>query len=99
MNTTAKDRQTLADIGLICGGTFAEGLETAIRNGLSASAELADGQDLETAEATGGAENRTIRRYAVERVDPATEASDEDRAACPYGGIGYMGIEIDFIVS
>lgn len=97
MKTTAKDRQTLADIGLICGGTFAEGLETAIRNGLSASAELADGQDLETAEATGGAEN--LRRYAVERVDPATEASDEDRAACPYGGIGYMGIEIDFIVS
>ena len=41
MKTTAKDRQTLADIGLICGGTFAEGLETAIRNGLSASAELA----------------------------------------------------------
>lgn len=40
-----------------------------------------------------------MRRYAVERVAPATEASDEDRAACPYGGIGYMGIEIDFIVS
>lgn len=99
MKTTVKDRQTLADIGLIGGGTLTEGLETAIRNGLSASAELADGQELETAEATGGAENRTIRRYAVERVDPATEASDEDRAACPYGGIGYMGIEIDFIVS
>ncbi len=99
MKTTVKDRQTLADIGLISGGTLAEGLETAIRNGLSASAELADGQELETAEATGGTESRTVRRYAVERVEPATEASDEDRSACPYGGIGYMGIEIDFIVS
>lgn len=59
MKTTVKDRQTLADIGLIGGGTLTEGLETAIRNGLSASAELADGQELETAEATGGTERRS----------------------------------------
>lgn len=99
MKTRAKERQTLADIGLLSGGTLTEGLETAIRNGLSASAELADGQELETVEAAGGPECRTVRRYEVEGVDPATEVSDDDRAACPYGGIGYMGIEIDFIVS
>ena len=60
---------------------------------------MADGQELDIAEATGGTERLTVRRYAVERVEPATEASAEDRAACPYGGIGYMGIEMDFIVS
>lgn len=99
MKTAAKERQTLADIGLQCGGTLVDGLETAIRNGLSASTELAEGQILKTSEPTGSAASYIVRRYEVEGVQPATEASGEDRMACPYGGIGYMGIEIDFIVS
>lgn len=99
MKATVKERQTLADIGLQYGGTLTDGLETAIRNGLSASDELADGQELETTAPTGNIQRRTVRRYEVEGVEPATDASVEDRLVCPYGGIGYMGIEIEFTVS
>lgn len=99
MRIRAKERQTLVDIGLQNGGSVASGMETAIRNGLSMSAELEDGQELEVTGAAGVAEKRTVRRYEVEGVEPATEVSAGVRGVCPYGGIGYMGIEMDFCVT
>ena len=40
-----------------------------------------------------------LGRYEARGVRPATDISAEDLACVPYGGIGFMGIEIDFIVS
>jgi len=100
MKIRAKDRQTLADIGLQYGGSYEAGVETAIRNGLSVTERLADGQELTVGNTPEDADGlRVVTRYAVAGVEPATEASDADMAACPYGGIGYMGIEIDFTIS
>lgn len=78
---------------------MAEAMETAIRNGLSLTARLEDGQELETPDQPEGTEGQNVTRYRLEGVEPATEPTDEERVLCPYDGIGFMKIEIDFIVS
>lgn len=99
MKTTAKDRQTLLDIALISGGHVETALTLAEANGLSLTARLEDGLELTVPEPVPGGDVRTVRLYHARGIDPATEASEEDMTACPYGGIGFMGIEIDFEVS
>ena len=99
MKTTAKDRQTLLDIALISGGHVETALTLAETNGLSLTARLEDGQGLIVPEPVPGGDVRTVRLYRAREIEPATEASEEDMTVCPYGGIGFMGIEIDFEVS
>lgn len=48
------------------------------------------------ADVTDNVDRRVLSRFSDDHVRPATEASAEDIARCPYGGIGEMGIEIDF---
>lgn len=100
MKVRVKDGQTLLDIAVMTTGRVEAAMEIAAANGLSVTAELSEGQELEVAEEprTEG-ERRVVRRYAAEGVEPATEASAEERGECPYGGIGRMGIEKDFKVS
>ncbi|MBD5322619.1 MAG: hypothetical protein HDS01_07630 [Bacteroides sp.] len=66
---------------------------------MSITDRLEDGCVLTVPEPVTGGDTRTVELYKAHRVEPATEVSPEDIAACPYGGIGFMGIEIDFIVS
>lgn len=99
MKTTAKDRQTLLDIALRSGGHVETALTLAEANGLSLTARLEDGLELTVPEPVTGGDVRTVRLYRARGIDPATEASEEDIRICPYGGIGFMGIEIDFEVS
>ena len=37
--------------------------------------------------------------YREKKIIPATAATSQQEALNPFGGIEYMGIEIDFIVS
>lgn len=99
MRIRVKERQTLLDIALMTAGTVAAAIEIAEANGLSLTDELSDGQELEIPEPTSEREARTVRRYGAQGIDPATEASADDLASCAWGGIGFMGIEIDFEVS
>lgn len=99
MKTTVKDRQTLLDVALMCGGTVESVMALAEANGLSVTERLEDGQELTVPEAVGAGDARTVRLYRARGIEPATEASTEDMRACPCGGIGFMGIEIDFEVS
>ena len=99
MKIKAKERQTLLDIALETEGTVAAVMEIAEANGLSVTDELEDGQELEVPEPTTEREARTVRRYRAQGVEPATEVSAGEQAECPYGGIDFMGIEIDFEVS
>lgn len=103
MRIEVKERQTLLDIALATAGTVEAAIEIAEANGLSLTDELGDGRELEVPDrvAPGGntADARVVRRYGAQGVEPATEASAEERAACAYGGIGFMGVEIDFEVS
>lgn len=99
MKTTAKERQTLLDVALQTGGRTETALALAAANGLSVTDRLEEGQELTVPEPAEGGDARTARLYRALGIEPVTEASSEDMRACPYGGIGLMGIEIDFEVS
>lgn len=99
MKTTAKERQTMLDMALQSGGHVERVLALAAANGLSVTDRLEDGQELTVPEPVEDGDARTVRLYRAHGVEPATEASADDMTACPYGGIGFMGIEIDFEVS
>ncbi|MBD5230313.1 MAG: hypothetical protein HDS69_09835 [Bacteroidales bacterium] len=99
MKTTAKDRQTVLDLAIVNGGHIETAMALAAANNISVTERLADGQVLIVPEPLAGGEPRTVELYRVQHVEPATEASEDDMTACPYGGIGFMGIEIDFEVS
>lgn len=90
------DRQSVLDIALQTSGGVEAALELSIKNDISISGELARDAELETA---GVVDRQVLGRYEARGVRPATEISPEDMEAAPYGGIGFMGIEIDFIVS
>lgn len=96
---TIKDRQSLLDMAVKNGGSIETAMAIAEANGINITDVLEDGQELEIPEAMPSADSRTAGKYDVLRLEPATELSGEDMAACPYGGINYMGIEIDFEVS
>ena len=99
MKTRAKDRQTVLDLAIAKGGHIETAMALAAAYNISVTERLADGQELTVPEPLVGGDPRTVEIYRVQNVEPATEASDDDMAACPYGGIGFMGIEIDFEVS
>ena len=99
MKATAKERQTLLDIALLTGGHIETVLTLAEANGMSITDRLEDGRVLTVPEPVEGGDTRTVELYKAHKIEPATEVSPDDMSACPYGGIGFMGIEIDFIVS
>jgi len=43
-------------------------------------------------------EESVVQELAADRIKPATAPSAEETEMVPYGGIGFMGIEIDFVV-
>ena len=81
------DRQSLIDVALQTSGSVEGALGMSIKNDIPVSGELAPVDKL------------VLGRYEARGVRPATDISAEDLACVPYGGIGFMGIEIDFIVS
>ena len=87
-----KERQTLLDIALQTSGSVEAVMELAKQNGLS----ITDGQVLEVKEVKDVA---VVSHYEINCIFPATEASDEERSAMAYEGIGFMAIENDFVVS
>lgn len=99
MKTTAKERQTLLDVALQTGGRTETALALAAANGLCVTDRLEEGRELTVPEPAEDGDARTVRLYRAHGVEPATEASGDDMTACPYGGIGFMGIETDFEVS
>ena len=78
------DRQSLIDVALQTSGSVEGALGMSIKNDIPVSGELAPDVELETAP--------VVDKLVLGR-------SAEDLACVPYGGIGFMGIEIDFIVS
>lgn len=99
MKTTAKERQSMLDMALQCGGHVETALALAVANELSVTDRLEDGQELTVPEPVDVGNARVVRLYRAHGVEPATEVSAEDMQCCPCGGIGHMGLEIDFEVS
>lgn len=99
MKVTVKAGQTLLDLALQCGGHIETAMALASANSLSLTDTLEDGLVLTVPEPLHDGDPRTVSLYKAYGVEPATEPDDADMAACPYGGIGFMGVEIDFEVS
>jgi hypothetical protein len=89
-----KDRQTLFDIAVQAMGDADAAYELARLNDISVTEELESGQQLLMPdEAT---DESTVGEFKTKKWCPAT--ADQEQDVIP-GGIGFMGIEIDFIVS
>lgn len=97
MRTTARNNQSLPDIALQECGTIEAAFDIARHNGLSLTDELIAGQTLDIACTTACTES-VVGELAADGVKPATAPSSGEVEAAPYGGIGYMGIETDFVV-
>ena len=97
MQTTTRNNQTLLDIAVQESGTVEAAFEIAERNGLALTDELNTGQKLDIVMTTTREES-VVQELAADRIKPATAPSAEETEMVPYGGIGFMGIEIDFVV-
>lgn len=91
--TKILSRQSLLDVAMQCLGSADAALTLAERNGLSVSDEVEAGTELDLPDV---ADREMATYYAVNGHIPATGIADE---SVMRGGINYMGIEIDFIVS
>ncbi|MBO7052197.1 MAG: hypothetical protein J6W24_05985 [Prevotella sp.] len=97
MTTNTGIGQTLLDIAVVTAGTMEAAMALAIANGLPLTADLTNGQELECVEV----KRRDIRQmFITQRTQPATAlATIEGEEDIILGGIGYMAVGIDFIVS
>ena len=80
------------DIAVQTSGGVEAAFDLAAANDVSVSEPLEAGAQLESAPVA------VLERYTARQIRPATELSDEEIEAAPFGGIGYMGIEVDFMV-
>jgi len=92
---TPQDRQSLLDIAVQTSGGVEAAFDLAAANGTSISEPLAPEASLETVPAV---DNSVLARYEAQHIRPATELSSDEISMAPCGGIGFMGIEIDFMV-
>lgn len=92
---TPQDRQSLFDIAVQTSGGVEAAFDLAAANGTSISEPLAPEASLETVPVV---DNSVLARYEAQHIRPATELSSDEISMAPYGGIGFMGIEIDFMV-
>lgn len=95
MQTTVHNRQTLADLALQECGAFEAAFGLALRSGLALTDDPRPGTVLDYA-AGDILQRETVAELALRGARPATAPTPADMEAAPYGGIGYMGIEIDF---
>lgn len=91
------DRQSLLDIAVQTSGSIEAVIALAYKNGVSITDQLPIGIKLET---VGVVDKTVVERYVVKKIRPATALSNgENVSPETSGGIGYMAVEIDFIVS
>lgn len=96
MKVKPLERQSVLDIAIQTSGGVEAAFALSVKNDIAISAEIARGAELETVVVV---DKTVLSRYEARNIRPATELSPEDLEAVPYGGIGFMGIEIDFVVS
>lgn len=98
MLITAYNKQSLIDLAIQACGSFEAAYVLADRNGIGLSDELIPGLELEYA-VSDITHQQVVITLAASGSKPATAITPQDTEQVPYGGIGYMRIEIDFIVS
>ena len=93
-----KAGQSIFDIALQATGNADYALPIALSNGLCLTEQLTPGIILEIPSDIYP-EREVLQVYREKNILPATATTAQQEAINPFGGIGYMGIEIDFIVS
>jgi len=94
MNVRVLDNQSQFDIAIQCLGSAEAAIQLAFLNDVSVTDDLKAGRELELTDVV----NKQIANYYTTKgLHPATGITDDEVAA--FGGIGYMAIGIDFIVS
>jgi hypothetical protein len=97
MATIVKPYQSLFDIALRETGSISTIFDIAQRNDLQITDELLSGQALDTSDiAVAG--TMVINYYRTHNIHPATSITLQ-KEATKRGGVGYMGISIDFKIS
>lgn len=97
MKIKAKKYQCLTDIAIQYTGTADTLYEIAQANGMSASDDI-ESEEIEIPDELTG-NTRMKQHYETYHLNPATDLSAMDKQTNPYGGINYMGIEYNFIIS
>lgn len=87
------EKQSLLDIALQTGGAVEAGIALSFLKGISLTDDLEPGATVETVLASNA---NVVTYYTNKGIVPATALSNTDAS---FGGINYMGIELDFIVS
>lgn len=96
MKVTPLDRQSVIDVAIQTSGSVEAAFALAAQNDISVSAAIAPGSGLETVAVI---DKVVLNRIQARDIRPATDISPEDLELVPYGGIDFMGIEVDFVVS
>lgn len=98
MQITAQNRQSLADKTIEGCGAVESIFEVADRNDMAITDDPITGQAIEVSPACV-AKRQIVARLKAYGAAPATGITQSDADTCPYGGIGYMGIEYDLTVA
>lgn len=91
-----KDNQSLADVAVQYLGDSAAVSDIARLNNISVSDTLMPGQILQLPDAVRN--KKVVNYYAKRGLVPASGITNND-VSLAQGGIGYMAVQIDFIVS
>lgn len=96
-NLKVYERQSVLDVAVQHSGSIESIFDLASLNGLSVTDDLVPNDSLQRSEVTTDAD--VVFYYSTKGIIPSTAPSADDIAQHPIGGINYMGIQIDFIVS
>lgn len=92
------DRASVLDIAYICGGGVDCAMSLCEDNNMSLTDEIILGEEYSCAR-IDNVHVGNLKRINEDNVRPATALTADDMVACPYGGINFMGVDVDFIVS
>lgn len=94
MEITVKDRQSLLDMQLVACGSIEGIIQMCAINDIGITDNLEDGQCIVTGDIYA---DQIVASYRSKGIAPATAIDSESEQI--FGGIGYMRIGIDFIIS
>lgn len=89
------DRQNVLDVALQYCGDIDVAFDLAAQNDMAITDEIPAGTTYKEPEIIN---NGIVTRYAALRIMPATDLSAVDGEQLEYGGIGLMGIDINFMI-
>lgn len=91
-----KRNQSLFDIAMQHVGCTEAAIDIAILNDMSLTDDLSVDQLLEIPSVKN---KQVVNYYSVRGIFPATAVTLADESGTKLGGIGYMAVKVDFIVS